>query len=159
MMIVALLLIMGLLLILVEFYLPGAVMGVIGAILIFSSTVVFYTVYGSLLALFLYLFFCCFALALTIKFAVWVIPRSTSKESIYLSSDQAGFKASHYDKKMIGKIGIVVTDLKPGGHIVVEGKRLQAISESGYIVKGSSVLILSGEEESLKVKLIAPPKV
>jgi len=157
--IAAVLLIMGLLLILVEFYLPGAVMGIIGAILIFSSTVVVYLEYSSLLGLFVYFLICCIAIALTVKFAVWIIPKSKSKESIYLSSDQAGFKASHYDKSVIGKTAVVVTDLKPGGHILVDGKRLQAISQNGYIVKGSLVLILGGEEESLKVKLIAPPSV
>jgi len=47
-----------------------------------------------------------------------------------------------------------LTDLKPGGYILVEGKQHQALSNTGYIVKGKEVKIIGGQEESLIVKQI-----
>ena len=61
---------------------------------------------------------------------------------------------SKFEKHAIGKIGIVLTDLKPGGFILIEGKQHQAISQSGYITKGEEVIVVSGQEESLLVKKV-----
>jgi len=148
----SILLIIGLLLILAEFYLPGAVMGILGGLSVLASIVFFAMENGSLFWISLYVVGVCIAVGLLIKFAIWRIPRARPNDSIYLSGDQAGYKASHFDKSVIGKKGVVVTDLKPGGHILVDGKRLQAISQNGYLVKGTEVIVLGGQEESLYVK-------
>ncbi|WP_052236405.1 NfeD family protein [Candidatus Protochlamydia amoebophila] len=76
--------------------------------------------------------------------------------SIYLKKDQKGFQASEYDRNAIGKLGMVLTDLKPGGYILIEGKQHQAISLTGYISKGEEVIVVSGQEESLIVKNLFP---
>lgn len=145
------LLVVGLLLIFLEFYLPGAILGITGGMLVFASAVVFATDNPNLLWILLYLFGISVAVSLTIKFAMWKIRTAKPEHSIYSASAQEGFQASSYDKSAIGKTGIVLTDLKPGGHILVEGKRLQAISQSGYITKGTEVEIVDGQGESLLV--------
>lgn len=148
------LLALGLVLILFEFYLPGAILGILGGILVLMSIVLVAMQTSSFLWLIVYLIAVVIALICLIKFAIWRIRTAKPSRSIYLSSDQRGYQASSFDASMIGKTGIVATDLKPGGHILIEGKRLQAISQSGYLVKGTEVLVLSGQEESLIVKHI-----
>lgn len=148
------LLAIGLLLILAEFYLPGAIMGISGGVMVIASIVQFAMDSGSPLWISVYVFGVAIAVGLLIKFALWRIPRARPGRSIYLTGDQKGYQASTYDATTIGKTGIVVTDLKPGGHILVEGKRLQAISQSGYLVKGTEVIVLGGQEESLIVKRV-----
>jgi membrane-bound serine protease (ClpP class) len=147
-------LLLGLLLILIEFYLPGAVMGVAGGILVLTSIVLFAMQTSSPWWILLYLTGVVIVLIYLVKFALWRIRTAKPSRSIYLNSDQTGYQASSFDASVIGKTGVVVTDLKPGGHILVDGKRLQAISQSGYLTKGTEVVVLSGQEESLIVKQI-----
>jgi membrane-bound ClpP family serine protease len=65
----------------------------------------------------------------------------------------AGYVASQFDKSAIGKEAIVLSDLKPGGYILIDGQKLQAISNEGYIPQGCHVEVIGGQEESLMVKL------
>ena len=148
------LLILGFLLIFVEFYIPGAIMGTLGGILTFASILVFISENDSWIAIIAYITAVFIALGFLFKFALWRIKTAKPDRSIYSGASQDGYKASKFDHTAIGKKGVVLSDLKPGGYILIEGKQLQAISESGYIVKGSTVLVISGQEESLIVKQI-----
>jgi membrane-bound serine protease (ClpP class) len=146
-----LLLILGLLLILFEFYLPGAVMGILGGLAILFSIISFAQTH-TLLAVFLFILLAVVSVGLLIRFALWRIVHAKPENSIYLSSDQEGYQASSFDSTAIGKTGIVLSDLKPGGYILIDGKQHQAISITGYIPKDASVIVVSGQEESLIVK-------
>lgn len=145
-----LILLLGLAMIFLEFYLPGAIMGTIGAVLVFVSMIVFIQQTTSMLAIILYILGVIAAIAFIIKFALWKIPRS----GFYSKDDQEGYVASTFDKNAIGKEGTVISDLKPGGYILIDGDQHQALSQSGYIERGSKVLVLDGEGESLIVKLV-----
>lgn len=146
------LLLLGLILIFLEFYVPGAIMGITGGILVLASIVIFAMQSQSPLAIILYIVGSAIAVGLLIKFALWRIRNAKPDYSIYSDAAQNGYQASEFDFSTIGKKGIVVTDLKPGGHILIDGVRHQAISQSGYIVKGSEVIVIGGQEESLIVK-------
>lgn len=147
-----LILMLGYLLIFIEFYIPGAVMGVIGGILVASSVFIFTLQSESFLAILLYIFLVVIGLILLFKIALWKIKNADPSSSIYSDANQHGYKASHFDKKLIGKTGVVLSDLKPGGYIVIEGVQYQAISETGYIVKGEEVIVIHGQEDCLIVK-------
>lgn len=142
------LLIIGLLLILLEFYLPGAVMGTAGGLLILASLFLAVLQFESFWAILLFFFLTAASVVGVIKYALWKIPRT---KNIYSSADQEGYQASSFDSAAIGKKGIVLSDLKPGGYILIDGKQHQAISESGYISQGDEVIVLRGEGESLIV--------
>jgi len=147
-----LLLVIGLLLILIEFYLPGAIIGIMGSLMVLASIILFAFETTSLWALVLYVIGAAVSIGLIIKFALWRIVNTKTGFSIYSSQDQEGYQASTYDPTAVGKKGVVLSDLKPGGYILVEGKQHQALSIEGYIPKGSEVIVLSGQEESLIVK-------
>lgn len=148
-----LLLLLGLLLILIEFYLPGAVMGILGGIAIFFSIMLFAQTH-SFIAVVLFTVLSLVFVGAIIRFALWRIVKAKPEHSIYLHKDQEGYQASEYDASAIGKTGIVLSDLKPGGYIVIDGVQHQAISITGYIPKGETVIVVSGQEESLIVKSI-----
>ena len=131
-----LLVILGLALILLEFYIPGAVMGILGGISILSGILLFASQTASLTAIVLFVLGTAVMVWLLIRFALWRIVHSKPGYSIYLSSDQEGYQASEYDKNAIGKTGIVLADLKPGGFILVDVLQHPAISIIGYISKG-----------------------
>lgn len=144
-----LLVLIGLILILLEFYLPGAVLGILGGLAVLTGVVLFAYTSNSVLAAVLFTLASIAAIVAIVRFAIWYIPRA---KSIYSNSAQNGYYASSFDKTTLGKQGVVVSDLKPGGHIVIEGKAHQAISVSGYLTRGSSVEVIGGEGESLLVK-------
>ncbi|MGE5196381.1 MAG: NfeD family protein [Anaerolineae bacterium] len=132
----------GLLLIYLEFFLPGGVFAVAGgAFLIISALVFFSGSHSLVIAIFYLLALTCLTI-LTCRLALWHLRKS---RKFYLKEDQEGFKASSCKSEMIGKIAEVLTDLKPSGHILVEGEEWQAVSQSGYISKGASVEIVGLE--------------
>lgn len=127
-------------------------MGVAGALLIAASLLLFVMEAHSPLAVLLYFVMVALSVVFLIKYALWKIPRAKPDRSIYSADAQEGYQASHFDEKAIGKTGIVLSDLKPGGYILVDGEQQQAISESDYISKGTEVVVLRGEGESLIVR-------
>lgn len=144
--------ILGLVLIFLEFYLPGAILGILGGIALITSVIMHSKASGSPLSSALFLLGVISSVVLLVRFTLWRIRTAKPGYSIYSHGDQTGYFASNFDKAAIGKEGIVLSDLKPGGYILIEGKQHQAISQSGYLVKGTTVIVISGQEESLIVK-------
>ncbi len=129
-------------------------MGVTGGVLVFGGIVLFISQSVSPWAIIAYILANIASVVLLIRFALWRIKAAKPQYSIYSYHDQMGYVASKFDKAAIGKQGIVLSDLKPGGYILIEGKQHQALSQEGYIVKGSAVIIIGGQEESLIVKKV-----
>lgn len=142
----------GLLLIFIEFFVPGAIMGTLGGVFVLASLILFATESNSLLAILVYFLGVCISLGLLFKFALWRIRHASPNFSIYSDASQSGFQASTFDEAAIGKVGTVLSDLKPGGYVLIDGQQHQAISQSGYIAKGSQIEVVGGQEESLIVK-------
>lgn len=150
----AFLLLAGLLLIFMEFYLPGGIMGTVGAMMVLMSIILFTVEANSLTFVLLFTLAAIAGVVLVIQLALKNIRKTGKDKSIYLDSDQEGYRASEYDTHLIGKSGKALVDMRPGGRILIEGKKYQALSISGYIPKDSEVEVISGEGESLIVKLI-----
>lgn len=142
----------GLLSIFIEFFLPGAVFGTIGTLFLIGSLVVFAINADSFLYTLAYFISICIALVLIIKCALWSIKHARPGLTIYSDADQEGFTASEWDRSLLGKTATVSTDLKPGGHVMIMNKSYLAISQSGYLIKGTEVTVVGGEGESLIVK-------
>ncbi len=134
----------ALLCIYLEFYLPGGILALIGGSLALLGLFLFSQAVPDLFWTGLYLILMCLAAFFVCKLALYRIRTAKPEKSVYLHQDQTGFFASHYDKTLIGKSGEALSDLKPSGHILVEGQSLQALSESGYISKGDRILITAG---------------
>jgi membrane-bound ClpP family serine protease len=144
-------LVLGLLFVLLEFFIPGAVMGIIGGVLLLTSIVTFAQLTQSFPLTLMYLLSLGLLLYGMISYTLKKIPKAKTGFSIYLHRDQEGYQASKFDAQAIKKKGIVISDLKPGGYILVDGKKQQAISQSGYISEGKEVIVIGGEAESLIV--------
>lgn len=148
------LLFLGLLLIFLEFYIPGAIMAILGTIMVIASIFSFIGQDHSPEAILLFTLGVIVSVIFLIKYTLKYIPKTKSDYSIYLKGDQEGYIASTFDQSAIGKNAKVLADLKPGGYILVNGKKQQALSISGYIPEGQEVVVIAGEGESLIVKKI-----
>lgn len=145
---------LGLLLVLCEFYLPGAVLGTLGGISILSGVILYASQATSFFAIAFFIGGTAVAVALLVRFALWRIVNAKPEYSIYSDGNQEGYQASSFDKTAIGKMGVVVADLKPGGFISVEGHHHPAISLGGYVSRGEEVKVVGGQEQSLLVNRI-----
>lgn len=147
-------LIAGLFFIWLEFFLPGAILGSIGALLTASSILLVsvedrspWEVIG-------------FAIAAiggvmgVIFFALSQIRKSSKYSSFYLESDQEGFQAASFDPDLIGKEGVAFTDLRPGGKIMVEETMYPAMSLQGYLDQGCPIVVCGWQGDSLMVRPI-----
>lgn len=140
--------------ILLEFFLPGAVLGTIGALFVLGS-ILFFALNSSSPALtFAYTIAVALSIGFLVKFALWSIRQGVFGKTFYSEDDQAGFIAATWDRTLVGREAVVSTDLKPGGHVFIDGKQYSALSQSGYIVKGEKVAVIGGEGETLIVKQI-----
>jgi len=143
---------LGLLFVFLEFYLPGAVMGTAGAILILASIITFATSGASGTEILIFLVVAGVSLGAVIKLALWSIQKTRRTGSIYLNSDQEGYRAARYENELVGKKGVCHTLLHPGGYVMVDGKKYAAVSVSGFFQKGDKIEVVEVEGETLKVR-------
>jgi membrane-bound serine protease (ClpP class) len=153
--IVVLLTLMGLILIYLEFFLPGNIFAIGGALLLLCSfflliiekiQFIYFMIYTVLLA---------FCLFLIIKIA---LKKLKANKEIFLDSDQEGYRASVFEKDLIGKVGIAFTDLRPSGKIFVNDSYYCATSKENYIEKGKKIQIIDGEGANLIVRELIEKK-
>lgn len=145
--------ILGLLLIFFEFFLPGAVMGILGGVLLAVSVFLYmFLLHPNILSLIFYIFAIIGSVFLMVRLALATVRRKRYKNSFYSEKNQEGFIASIHQKELYGKIGVAATDLKPSGYIKIEENFYQAVSKSGYIKKDEKVQIEGGEGARLTVK-------
>ena len=142
----------GLLLIFLEFYLPGGIAAAAGVVLVIISVFVAAAGESTALEVVLFTVGAIVAVGLTVKLALWRLRNSDPEKGIYSFGDQEGFKASSFDLETIGKHGTVYSDLKPSGHVTIDNKRHQAIAETGYIEKGEQITVLKGRGAYLVVR-------
>jgi len=135
---------LGLLLIYIEFFTPGGVIGVLGGVALFCGGILFVRRQPYALPIITYVVVILILLVLTIKLALWTIQHSKYRKTIYADQNQEGFIAATYEEEVIGREGIADTNLKPAGYIIIDQKRFQVISQGGYVKKGSCVRVLGG---------------
>lgn len=148
----------GLLLIFSEFFLPGGIMGIAGGVLLVLSIVFFAIQSDSLVAVIIFTVVSIVLFGVLVKFALWRIKRGKGGKGLYLDTAQEGYVASKFDGTLIGKRGSALSDLKPAGHVLIEGRRYQAVSKLGYVLKGTSVEVIGGEGAHIIVKPISEEK-
>ena len=142
----------GLLLIYMEFYLPGGIMGACGSILLVTGVIFFSQGSDSLLHITLFTVGTMLGLGIVVMVALKRIKSANPESSVYLNDDQEGYRAPAFSEENIGKTGSALTDMKPSGHILIEGKPFQAVSKTGYLEKGSEVTVTGGKGAYLFVK-------
>ncbi len=147
----------GWLLLYLEFFAPGGLLGVLGGLGILTAILTF-SLSSTWLAALVFVIIVLVITVLLIQMALWQIRTSKKNHSLYLGDEQKGFKAPHYDASLIGKQAVTDSSFSPSGHILIEGQRLQAICRSRFLPSGIPVIILDGEGSHLVVEPLPPKK-
>ena len=89
------------------------------------------------------------ALALSVFFFALIVkrlPTSRLWKKVVLSdksTKERGYVSAAAQDSLVGKVGIVLTDLRPAGSAIIEGQPTDVISEGAFITKGEYVTVIS----------------
>ena len=129
----------GVTLVFVEFFLPGLVLGTIGALLLVISTALGVYYYNDY-ALFIVIGEIAGA-SLGIVCGFWVISRTRAGNLIIQRESQEGYVSAESDNSLLNCEGTVLTALRPAGTIMVDDKRVDAVSNGMFIEEKKRVLV------------------
>ena len=134
----------GVLLIIVEILLPtvGLLAGLGIAAMLYSIVLALGGDIGALAAL---------GIALLISIAAFMLivsrlPSSRLWNKVVLHSSartEHGFVSAEERPELVGKVGEVMTELRPSGTARIDGRPVDVISEGAFIQKGTQVVVLS----------------
>ena len=140
---VILLLVAGMVLVLSEFIVPGGICGILGVVLVVASCVVGVAAYPDF-TLWIILGEIVGVTA-GILAGIFLLSRTRAGKAIILESTQQaveGWVAWESDKSLVGKVGRVYTQLRPAGTILVDGKRLDAVTSGELIEKDAAIRVI-----------------
>lgn len=137
--------IFGLLFLLAEWFFPGIILGILGSIFLLASLFCFYSLFS------LNHFFIGISLAIllatvaVLRLGYYWVQKKTALASFEKKEEKEDFSF------LIGKQGVVLSDLRPMGKIEVDQKSYSACSDK-YTSQGKQVLILEVRDNIIYVK-------
>ncbi|TFE01108.1 NfeD family protein [Jeotgalibacillus salarius] len=150
---VLILFLVGVGLIIAEFFVPGGILGIAGlvaiviSILLAGESIAFMGI-----ALSVALLVAVIGMVIMVKFLgknlhllkKIILSDSTSTESGYVSNVNR--------HELVGKTGIARTALRPSGTIIIDEERIDAVSEGGYVNKDQKVIVVKVEGSRIVVR-------
>ncbi len=153
---ISLLIVLGAGLLIAEIFMPGMVMGILGAGCLISSVVWTFKVYGLGVGGGLLLFE-----VLGVSVGLFVVmerlPFSKWGRSMMLEETNTNRDQEESLKKIVGQMGKAATLCRPSGVALILGKRIDVISEAGFIEEGRSVVVTRVEGAQVRVKETSAP--
>lgn len=146
------LLLVGTLLIGVEIFIPGAVAGAIGGLALFGAVIVAFNI--SAMCGFYVLFGVFILVALTTYAWIRLFPKSSIGQKMTLTVDGKAFKPTDFQQALLGKTGITQSELRPAGYALIEGKRIDVVSEGGIVDSNMPVRIVKIEGTRVVVRKV-----
>jgi membrane-bound serine protease (ClpP class) len=98
--------------------------------------------------------------AVAIYLVVRNLPTSDRWRGIFLRTASAadeGYLSGELRDELIGRVGVALTDLHPGGTVEIDDERLDVVTEGDYVKRGAHVRIVRSEGYRLVVKALHQP--
>jgi len=154
--------VLGLILLLIEiFVIPGfGIFGIIGIALMIAGLFLglisdFPIVDMNLISLaIIQLAFTFFATAIVIALLIKFLPKTNMFNKLILQEkvkEKSGYAIKEKFIDLIGKEGIALTDLRPSGTALIDGKRIDVVTEGDYITHNTSIIVKSVEGSKIVV--------
>jgi len=139
---ILLLFVMGVILLAGEVFVPGAVLGIIGALLMAVGCVLSFQQLGSAGGLAATSIAVALLMLTLYVELVWLPKTRLGRKLIVQSTVDATSQPPVADKAaVVGKMAEAVTPLVPSGYVLVDGRRYEAYSQSGHIDKGAQLRV------------------
>ncbi|MFV0336696.1 MAG: NfeD family protein [Chthoniobacterales bacterium] len=151
---IALLVFIGFVLGAAEIIIPGGVLGLVAAAVLFAAVVWGYVAYGFFVGSVLGV---CLLVVAFVAFIVWMYTFPNSyfgKKMSNLDHVVDSPEQSKYDV-LLGKTGTALTDLRPSGLVLFDSRRVDVVSEAAYIKKNETVVVTEVEGSRVAVRRVA----
>lgn len=132
----------GFLLIAAEVFVPGLVLGSLGALCLLGAVLVGYMNYGVLTGS---LIFAALAVVTLGGFLVWMFsfPRTALGQRIMLPTSLVrGDSRPPSGSDLLGREGIALTPLRPAGTARIEGRKVDVVAENDFIQPQETVTVI-----------------
>ena len=145
--------VIGLVLLILELFVPGGILGIIGGALmiislLFAGESVTHMAYSIIIAMFIAVVGMVVIMKLFGKklhvFNKLVLKDATTTEEGYVSNE------NRID--LIGKLGVAQTPMRPAGVIVIDNERIDAVSNGSFIDKGKEIEVIKVEGSRIVVR-------
>ncbi len=145
----------GLLLLGAEIFVPGGILGSFGGLLLLGAMIAGFPAfpgYGHFVAIGI-LFLVGVAIALWIKF----FPRSRVGQAMTVSRDESDFSAVEDGlDELVGAQGEARSDLRPAGFAMINGHRVDVVTQGGMIDRGTPITVVEVEGNRVVVRQSDP---
>lgn len=146
-------LVAGLILVGAEVFIPGGIVGAIGALALLIAVAVGFVAFpgkGAYIALSI-LFLCGLAIYLWIR----IFPNTGVGRRMMVANDLKTSKATEAGLDgLIGQEGTATSQLRPAGYAQIGDRRIDVITQGGMIAKGDRVRVIEVEGNRVVVKRI-----
>lgn len=146
----------GVVLLAFEVFVPGAVLGILGALAMLGGCALAFHAYGASGGMIATLVaFALLGAMLYIEF-VW-LPKTRVGGKLFLRRSVSATSQPPVAEanSVVGREGIAVTTLAPSGYVLVEGRRYEAFSQSGLIPRDAPVAVVGIDNFRL---IVSQPK-
>lgn len=142
----------GVIMISLEVFLPGGILGILGAIVVGLGLWLVYNEYGGGVTLWV-LLAAVLGLLILLAIELSILRRTRAGRSLLLQSAQEGRTTTREAKQqLVGEQGMALTVLAPTGSVRVKGEVYEAVSQDGYIARDEDVRVVSQANFRLVVK-------
>lgn len=145
--------VIGFILLIAEFFVPGGVVGIIGLVLILGSVLFtganfVHMAYSILIAMIIAVI----GMVIVMRFfgkKLHVFNRLILTDA---TTTEEGYVSNVNRIELIGKVGITITPLRTAGTISIGNERIDVVSEGGYIDAGKQVEVIKVEGSRIVVR-------
>jgi membrane-bound serine protease (ClpP class) len=141
----------GGLLMLLELFLPGMIAGIAGFICLVSGVALTYSRFGVMAGNWA---LAGVVLALIVGFLAWLKFFPSSRFAGFLISRRAIGDVGAEKPELLEQTGVAQTPLRPSGVAMINGKRVDVITEGSMIDRGSSVKVIAIEGMRVVVRAV-----
>jgi len=145
--------VIGIVLILVEFFIPGGILGLIGFGAILTSLFIA-TDNIAHMALSLVIAIGVTVLAIFILFKVFGKKMKLIKRIVLSDSTntESGYVSNKNRVELVDQVGFALTALRPSGTALINNERIDVVTEGGYIEKNKKIKVLKTEGSRVVVR-------
>jgi membrane-bound serine protease (ClpP class) len=148
----------GLLLMGIELFIPGGIVGTVGGLCLIGAVAIGFREFGQEIG---WLIALGILILLGIATYLWlkVFPRTRMGKRMTVDTHEGDFKAmpDHLDQ-LVGQEGLATTDLRPVGFVSIGGKRVDVVSDGGIIPRGTNVKVVKVEGFKVIVRAVDPAR-
>lgn len=136
------LLVVGAILLILETVLPGAIAGILGGCCLLAGIVISYARFGFMTGTWVLIGV---AVGVVLGFALWLryFPESRFGRKFVSQESVGDIRAEQ--PELIHRTGEAFTQLRPSGTALINGRRVDVITEGGLIEKGTAIKVVAIE--------------